>query len=142
LESMFGGQHGPHETSLVVISVMAGAAGILLAFLFYVIKPGLADGFSRAFGPVYRLVYDKYRVDELYDAVIVHPIRDGSRVLLWRGFDAGVIDGIVNGAGKLARWIGGGLRHMQSGYIRRYAAWVVIGAIVLLAAAAGIGGQR
>ncbi len=142
LEPMFGGEHAPHETSLVVISVMAGAAGILLAFLFYVIKPGLADALSRAFGPVYRLVYDKYRIDELYDATVVHPIRDGSRLLLWRGFDAGIIDGIVNGAGTLARWIGGGLRHMQSGYIRRYAAWVVIGSIVLLAAAAGMGGQR
>jgi len=142
LEPMFGGQHAPHETTLVLISVMAGAAGILLAFLFYVIKPGLADGLSRAFGPVYRLVYDKYRVDELYDATVVHPIRDGSRLLLWRGFDVGVIDGVVNGAGSVARLIGGGLRHMQSGYIRRYAAWVVVGAIVLLAAAAGMGGQR
>jgi NADH-quinone oxidoreductase subunit L len=141
LEPMFGGEHAPHDTSLVVISVIAGAAGILLAFLFYVIKPGLADGLSRAFGPVYRLVYDKYRVDELYDATIVHPMRDGSRSLLWRGFDVGLIDGIVNGAGSLSRAIGGGLRHMQSGYIRRYAAWVVIGAIVLLAAA-GLGGQR
>jgi NADH-quinone oxidoreductase subunit L len=142
LEPMFGGEHAPHDTSLVVISVMAGATGILLAFLFYIVKPGLADGLSRAFGPIYRLVYDKYRVDELYDATIVHPTRDGSRILLWRGFDVGVIDGIVNGAGSLARLIGGGLRYMQSGYIRRYAAWVVLGAIVLMAAATQMGGRR
>ncbi len=142
LEPMFGGEHAPHDTSLVVISVMAGATGILLAFLFYIVKPGLSDGLSRAFGPIYRLVYDKYRVDELYDATIVHPTRDGSRVLLWRGFDVGVIDGIVNGAGSLARLVGGGLRYMQSGYIRRYAAWVVLGAIVLMAAATQMGGRR
>ncbi|MRR52601.1 MAG: NADH-quinone oxidoreductase subunit L, partial [Rhodocyclaceae bacterium] len=142
LEPMFGGEHAPHDTSLVVISVMAGATGILLAFLFYIVKPGLADGLSRAFGPVYRLVHDKYRVDELYDATIVHPTRDGSRILLWRGFDMGVVDGIVNGAGSLARLVGGGLRYMQSGYIRRYAAWVVLGAIVLMAAATQMGGRR
>ena len=142
LEPMFGGEHAPHDTSLVVISVMAGATGILLAFLFYIVKPGLADGLSRAFGPVYRLVHDKYRVDELYDATIVHPTRDGSRILLWRGFDVGIIDGIVNGTGSLARLIGGGLRYMQSGYIRRYAAWVVLGAIVLMAAASQMGGRR
>ncbi len=142
LEPMFGGEHAPHDTSLVVISVMAGATGILLAFLFYIVKPGLADGLSRAFGPVYRLVYDKYRVDELYDATIVHPTRDGSRILLWRGFDVGIIDGIVNGTGSLARAIGGVLRHMQSGYIRRYAAWVVLGAIVLMAAATRMEGRR
>ncbi len=142
LEPMFGGEHAPHETSLVVISIMAGATGILLAFLFYIVKPGLADGLSRALGPVYRLVYDKYRVDELYDATIVHPTCDGSRILLWWGFDVGVIDGIVNGTGSLARSIGGVLRHMQSGYIRRYAAWIVLGAIVLMAAATQMGGRR
>jgi NADH-quinone oxidoreductase subunit L len=142
LAPMFGGEHAPHETSLIVISVLAGAAGILLALLFYVIKPGLADALSRLAGKLYTLIYNKYFVDELYDAVIVHPTRDGSRALLWKGFDVGIIDGAVNGAGTLARAIGGGLRHMQSGYIRRYAAWVVLGAIVLLAAAAGMGGAR
>jgi NADH-quinone oxidoreductase subunit L len=142
LAPMFGGEHAPHETSLVVISVLSGAAGILLALLFYVIKPGLADAVSRLAGKLYTLVYNKYFVDEIYDAVIVHPARDGSRTLLWKGFDVGIIDGAVNGAGSLARAVGGGLRHMQSGYIRRYAAWVVLGAIVLLAAAAGMGGAR
>jgi NADH-quinone oxidoreductase subunit L len=142
LEPLFGGEHAPHDNSLVVISVLAGLAGIVLAFLFYIVKPGLADAVSRLFGPAYRLIYNKYFVDELYDAVIVHPTRDGSRILLWRGFDAGLIDGIVNGTGSLARSVGGVLRHMQSGYIRRYAAWVVLGAIALIAAAAQMGGQR
>jgi NADH-quinone oxidoreductase subunit L len=142
LAPMFGGEHAPHETSLVVISVLAGAAGILLALLFYVIKPGLADAVSRLAGKLYTLIYNKYFVDEIYDSLIVHPARDGSRTLLWKGLDVGIIDGAVNGVGSLARAVGGGLRHMQSGYIRRYAAWVVLGAIVLLAAAAGLGGAR
>ena len=79
-------------------------------------------------------LYNKYFVDEAYDAAIVHPMRDGSDALLWRIVDVRLIDGAVNGAGSLARAIGGGLRTMQSGYIRRYAAWVVLGSIVIVAA--------
>jgi NADH-quinone oxidoreductase subunit L len=142
LEPMFHGGHAPHDTPLVVISVAAGLTGIGLAFLFYVAKPGLPDAVSRFFGPVYRLVYYKYFVDEAYDAVIVHPARDGSTAVLWRGVDAGFIDGIVNGVGSVARSVGGGLRQIQSGYIRRYAAWVLLGSIVIVAAASFLGGAR
>lgn len=142
LEPMFRGEHAPHETSLVIISVAAGATGILLAYIFYVLKPGLADSVSRLFGPAYRLAYNKYFVDEIYDSVVVHPIRDGSTTVLWRGVDAGFIDGIVNGVGSVSRSIGGGLRQLQSGYIRRYAAWVLLGSVVIIAAASFMGGAR
>jgi len=142
LEPMFGGEHAPHETSLVIISVIAGLAGILLAYFLYVLRPGLSDSVSRFFGPAYRLVYNKYFVDELYDSLIVHPTRDGSTSVLWRGVDAGFIDGIVNGVGSVAKSIGGGLRQIQSGYIRRYAAWVLLGSIVIVAAASFLGGVR
>jgi NADH-quinone oxidoreductase subunit L len=142
LAPMFGADHAPHETSLVVISVVTGLAGILIAYVFYVLRPGLSDAVARALGPVYRLVYFKYFVDEVYDAVIVHPIRDGSTTVLWRGVDVGFIDGIVNGVGHLSRFVGGGLRQIQSGYIRRYAAWVLLGSIVIVAAASFLGGVR
>jgi NADH-quinone oxidoreductase subunit L len=63
----------------------------------------------------------------------------GSRFILWRGIDAGLIDGIVNGIGARARGVGNVLRLLQSGNIRSYAAWVVLGSIVLLLAL-GFGG--
>jgi NADH-quinone oxidoreductase subunit L len=53
---------------------------------------------------------------------------------LWQGFDAGLIDGIVNGIGHRAMNIGGALRRLQSGNIRSYAAWVVLGSIVVIVA--------
>jgi NADH-quinone oxidoreductase subunit L len=53
--------------------------------------------------------------------------------VLWRGIDANLIDGMVNGVGKRARNLGSGLRQMQSGNIRSYAAWVVFGSIVVIA---------
>jgi NADH-quinone oxidoreductase subunit L len=142
LEPIFGSAHGEHDMTLVAISVAAGLTGIALAWLFYVVSPGLADALARIFSWPYRVLYNKYYVDEAYDAVIVHPIRDGSSGLLWKIVDAGLIDGAVNGVGALAREIGGGLRTVQSGYIRRYAAWVVLGSIVLVAAVTFWGGNK
>jgi NADH-quinone oxidoreductase subunit L len=67
---------------------------------------------------------------------------DGSRSLLWRVVDARGIDGIVNGTGKTARNVGGILRRMRSGSIRSYAAWVVLGSIIVIVALAMGGGGR
>jgi NADH-quinone oxidoreductase subunit L len=122
--------------------VAAGLIGIAFAWLFYVLKPGMADSIANALGGVYRLVLNKYYVDEAYDAVIVHPLVDGSRTVLWRGIDAGLIDGAVNGTGSTARGIGGVLRHLQSGYIRRYAAWVLVGSILVIVAVSFAGGLK
>ena len=142
LEPIFGELHEVHDESLVFISVAAGLIGIALAFLFYVVKPGMADSLANALGGVYRLVLNKYYVDEAYDAAIVSPLVDGSRTVLWRGVDSGFIDGIVNGAGSSAGGAGAILRHLQSGYIRRYAAWVLVGAIVLIAVGSFAGGLK
>ncbi len=84
------------------------------------------------FGGVYKLVLNKYFVDEAYNATVVRPLVDGSRTVLWRGVDATLIDGAVNGTGTRARGIGSILRLAQSGYIRNYAVWVVFGSIILL----------
>ncbi len=80
-----------------------------------------------AFGGLYTLVYNKYFVDEIYDAAVVNPVVDGSRAVLWKGVDVGVIDGTVNGVGARSRGIGGVLRLLQSGNIRSYATWVLLG---------------
>ncbi len=142
LAPLFGRPHGEHDFTLVAISVGAGLAGIFLAWLFYVAKPELPESLARAFSGPYKLIYNKYFVDEAYDAMVVHPIRDGSRTILWKGVDVGIIDGAVNGTGSLAAGIGGILRNMQSGYIRRYAAWVVVGAILVIVAVTALGGVR
>jgi NADH-quinone oxidoreductase subunit L len=102
----------------------------------------LPDTIAGALGGVYRLVYNKYYVDEVYDAVVVHPIRDGSATVLWKGADAGFIDGLANGLAARARDVGGVLRHWQSGNIRNYAAWVVLGSIAVIAAITWMGGAR
>jgi NADH-quinone oxidoreductase subunit L len=132
LEPMFA--EGVENEGLALLSAGVGILGILLAILFYVLKPGLADSFTKGFGGLYTLVFNKYFVDEAYDAAVVEPLIEGSRTVLWRGIDAGLIDGTVNGAGRRSRGIGSILRLLQSGNIRSYAAWVVLGSIVLLIA--------
>src|SRR5207245_950097 len=89
----------PEDFALVAISVAAGVTGIGIAYVMYVKKPGLADSVASSLGWIYRVVYNKYYVDEIYEAVIVKPLVNGSRALLWRVVDAGLIDGTVNGIG-------------------------------------------
>jgi NADH-quinone oxidoreductase subunit L len=142
LEPMFPEMHEAHEAWLGYVATGAGLAGILLAYLFYVASPAMADSMARTFGTPYRWLYNKYFVDEAYDAMVVEPVIQGSRSVLWRGFDVGVIDGIVNGIGYRSRNIGGALKRLQSGNIRSYAAWVVLGSIVVIAYMGLTGGAR
>ena len=132
LEPVLGGEHTPHEFSLVAISVAFGAAGILLAYVMYVASPGIPDRLASSFKGLHTLIYNKYFVDEVYDAAIVRPTVAGSREVLWKVVDVGGIDGMVNGVARLARSMGDVLKLMQSGNIRSYATWVVCGSIVLI----------
>jgi NADH-quinone oxidoreductase subunit L len=133
LEPIFPLHEGEGEAWLTWISVAFGLGGIALAFLFYVVAPAIPDGLVKAFKGPYELIYNKYFVDELYDATIVNPVVDGSRELLWRVGDVRMIDGAVNGVGTVARGVGSILRLVQSGYIRSYAAWVLAGSIIVIA---------
>ncbi|MGH9659868.1 MAG: proton-conducting transporter membrane subunit, partial [Bryobacteraceae bacterium] len=140
LAPLFPLSNEPHDFTLVAVSVAAGLAGIGLAALFYVVRPGLADSVAGSLGGLYKLVYNKYFVDEIYDAAAVRPLVDGSREILWKGVDNAGIDGMVNGIGAAARSIGAVLRTVQSGNIRSYATWVVFGAILLLITVGVMGG--
>jgi NADH-quinone oxidoreductase subunit L len=126
----------------VVVSVAFGLAGIALAWLFYVFKPGLPDQIAATFSGLYNLIYNKYFVDEIYDATVVTPVVAGSREVLWKGVDVAVIDGAVNGIANRARGMGGLLKRLQSGNIRSYAAWVLLGSVVLLFVMGVMGGLR
>jgi NADH-quinone oxidoreductase subunit L len=132
----------PEDAGLMAFATGAGLLGILLAHLMYVAKPQLPESIASSLGGLYKLVYNKYFVDEIYDATIVKPVVNGSRVVLWRGADAGLIDGIVNGVGATARKVGGGLRLMQSGNIRSYATWVLLGGVAVIVALGVAGGIR
>jgi NADH-quinone oxidoreductase subunit L len=140
LKAMFPAFEEAENPMLMYISVFAGFAGIGLAYLMYIVKPGMADSLAQTFKAPYQLIYNKYFVDEIYDATVVGPLVGGSRLVLWKGVDAGLIDGIVNGVGARCRDVGSLLRLLQSGNIRSYATWVLFGSVALLVAMGLLGG--
>ncbi|MGH9624579.1 MAG: proton-conducting transporter membrane subunit, partial [Bryobacteraceae bacterium] len=133
-----------HENTIAMdISAACGILGILIAWLFYIVRPSLVPAFTRAIGPVYTLVFNKYYIDELNHNAIVRPLKAVSDVVLWRGVDEALIDGAgVNGMGRLIRSWGGLLRWFQSGSIRNYGTWVLVGALLAIFVFGLVGGVR
>ncbi|HZF38159.1 MAG TPA: NADH-quinone oxidoreductase subunit L, partial [Blastocatellia bacterium] len=88
----------------------------------------LGLGFGLVFfrrNPLWRapkLLEDKYRVDEFYDATVVGPVENLSRDGLWKIVDVKIIDGFVNGVARLFGALAGALRYTQTGFARNYAA--------------------
>jgi NADH-quinone oxidoreductase subunit L len=120
------------EWTVTIISVSIAVLGLLLAWVFYLKKPELPKKLAASLQGLYELVFNKYWIDELYGAAITRPLAAFSRVVLWRGVDAGLIDGTVNGVGYTASAAGNGLRRQASGNIRSYASWVALGAAAVL----------
>ncbi len=78
------------------------------------------------------LLANKYYVDEIYDAVIVQPIKLVSTQVLWRAVDAAVIDGAVNGVGAAVSSSSSTLRRLQTGSVRTYAAAIFVGVVLIV----------
>jgi NADH-quinone oxidoreductase subunit L len=125
------GNHGL-EYTLAGISIFTAFLGAFIAYLFYYKKPGTAASYAQKFPILYRLVENKFYVDEIYNVVLVTPLLAIARIVL-----GGLIDtGLVNGSGYLAafttRGLGIATRRIQSGNIRSYAGWLALGAAAVM----------
>ncbi len=127
-----GAEADSPEGMLMALSSGIAFAGIGLAWYFWVRNRAAADAMARRFHGVGTLLIHKYYVDELYDAAIVQPIRLLSTDGLWKGVDAGLIDGAVNGVGQSVRAGSGALRRLQTGSVRTYAAFLFLGVVLIL----------
>jgi NADH-quinone oxidoreductase subunit L len=125
--------HTALEWTLMGVSTLVSLAGILVATYFFLWRRDRADALAASLPAVHRLLQNKYYVDELYDAAIVQPIKRASATALWKGVDATVIDGTVNGVGTLVRGSASLLRLLQTGSVRAYAASVFAGVLLVLA---------
>jgi NADH-quinone oxidoreductase subunit L len=125
------------EWTLVAVAVLVAAAGITLAFRL--LKPAALVPAAQAAPEtgLGRLLWKKWYVDEVYDALIVRPLVWLSREVLWKRVDQGLIDGIaVNGAAATSRalgWIGA---RLQTGQVGFYVVVFMIGVLAVVAAAA------
>ena len=114
------------ELTLSAVAVLAAAIGLIVAWRLYArdVKRGPSVG-------LHRTLYNKYYVDELYQAAVVSPLMWLSRNVLWKVMDVGMIDGTVNGIASGTSAVGDTVRHTQSGNTRSYAVWVLVGALVV-----------
>ncbi len=151
LEPVTGAVHGglpaSHalELGFGALALSVAVIGALLAFNVYIRKPGTADRVASSLPRLYNTLYNKYYVDEIYDAVIIQPTKKLCSIL--SVFDLKVIDGIVNGsawatvkasivsiwvdvnivdflvnfAGAIVNFFGGLLRRAQTGMVQNYA---------------------
>jgi NADH-quinone oxidoreductase subunit L len=105
------------------ISVLIALAGIGIGWTIFRKRPLMQ---------MPRLLENKYYVDEFYNVALINPIKVGSREGLWKLFDVGVIDGIVNGLGRGITEVGRVVRYLQIGFVRSYAAIILLGALAVI----------
>ena len=116
----------------MILSLAVSLAGIGLAFLLYQWKPGMADDLQTRFRGLHRLILNKYYVDELYRMAVVRPLVYASREVLWKAMDMTAIDGAIQRGARQTSRFGDSLRRLQSGNVRSYAGWVMLGAMLLI----------
>jgi NADH-quinone oxidoreductase subunit L len=116
----------------MVLSVGVALVGIYLARTWYLKKTELPERLSVRFATMYKLVLNKYYVDEVYEASVITPVVKGSEKLLWRGIDVGVIDWFVNGLASTVGFISRTVRVVQTGVTQSYALVFLVGVIAIV----------
>ena len=129
-----GGEGGASSATLeyvlMAVSVAIAFIGIGMAYLFYVKSPALPKLAAEKLNGLYRLVFNKYYVDDIYQLLFINSLKNLGTGL-WRGFDEFIIDGTVNGIAYLFGWLSNAMRRMQTGLVQNYAFSMVIGGVIL-----------
>lgn len=131
----YGAVHYGANYGVMALSTLLALGGIALAYLMYYRGSISPDAMAGRFPTFYRLFYNKFYIDEIYQKMIDILVDGTARVLYWA--DINLVDGAVNGAGSLARWGGFFLRLLQSGQAQHYAL-AMVGAVILIVLAFGL----
>jgi NADH-quinone oxidoreductase subunit L len=119
------------EWLLILISVAVALCGIYIAYVFYLKSPRTPHRIVARFPMLYKLLYNKYYVDEIYNAAIVRPLVNGSQTV-YDNFDLKVIDGTIDGTAAATGSAGRLLSLFQSGLIKDYGLVLLLGVVVFL----------
>jgi NADH-quinone oxidoreductase subunit L len=120
------------ETILSIVAVLVALEGWLIADKFYRRKPARPAQLATAMPAGYKLLANKYFVDEFYGATVVKPLLGFSKVFLEWVVDVGILGGAAWLLSGIATFAGAILQRWQSGNLRSYAAWLAAGAAALL----------
>ena len=132
---------GEHATWPYLLAWALALLGTLLGYVLYAgALRELPARLARAAPGAYRFAVDKFRVDELYDLLVVRPF-EWIAFVLWSVVDVGIIDGLVNGVGRAASGVASVVRVFQNGDLQRYAALMAVAAAIILGLALGMGGH-
>jgi len=119
------------ELGLALISVLFAAIGFYIAYVFYYKKPRTAAAIAGRSPALYRLVENKFYLDEIY-SFIVMLLLAFTRFVLGGIIDSGIVNGSGTAAGGLTKGLSSLVRRVQSGNIRSYAGWLALGAAAVL----------
>lgn len=120
------------ESLLMILSVLVVLIGIAVAYLFYISRPQLPKNLAEKYQGPYKVLLNKYYVDEFYNKAIVGPFINLA-LWFWKFIDVAIIDGFANGSAYILGWISGVARKVQTGYVRNYALSLLLGTVVILA---------
>jgi len=125
-----GVAHHAASPAIMLTSSLLSLAGIWLAWLIYQKQVVRAEDLRRRWAWLYGLIYNKFYIDELYAWLRRVVVDAGARALEW--VDLKIINGVVNGLAYLTGSSGRALRYTVTGQVQAYAAWVVLGVVILL----------
>jgi NADH-quinone oxidoreductase subunit L len=123
---------GIQEYLLMSGSVVIALLGVFLARQWYGKWREVPERLAIRLSGTYKLLLNKYYVDEVYDAAIVKPIVKGSEYLLWKIVDTRLIDGLVNGVARMIGAIGRTIRYVQTGVAQNYVLVFLAGVVLIL----------
>ncbi|MBU6338935.1 MAG: NADH-quinone oxidoreductase subunit L [Rickettsiales bacterium] len=112
--------------------LIVGIVAIYLSYVFYMVKTDLPKRIAESLKPLYKISFNKWYFDELYEVALVKPTKKLGN-FLWRIFDIKIIDDIgPNGLVAVCKKAAARVSKLQSGYIYHYAFAVVLGLMVLV----------
>jgi NADH-quinone oxidoreductase subunit L len=128
----------PHLSWMPFLATGVAAMGVWIAFLMYAgALRELPAKIAAKYAGVKDLLDAKWGFDDAYDSFVrngVNGVVDTSERVLWKKVDAGWIDGVVNGLGRMTNDFSQGGRLLQNGLVRGSALSILAGAVALLSA--------
>jgi len=135
MEELAHAFHGPLQMAihaLTSLPLLLAVSGVVVAYVFYMVKPEWPAAIKRTFMPLFILLENKYYMDWFNENVLAR----ATRMLgtgLWKGGDQAIIDGtLVNGSWRLVGWVSSVVRRAQTGYLYHYALSMILGVFVLM----------
>jgi len=135
MKELAEGFHGAAAMALHGLTALPfwlALAGVVTAYVFYLVKPAIPAAIARTFSPIVKVLENKYYMDWINENLFAPAARALGRGL-WKGGDVGLIDGvIIDGGSRTVGGIAALTRHLQTGYLYWYALVMIVGVIGLM----------